>query len=264
MEPVHTAPHSLIGRDRDLERLHELLAGPDRMVTLLGPPGVGKTALALALAQSETPGLAIVCELSGVRAEAELEPAVARALDPTSEAARSAADLLRERGPCLLVLDNFEQVVDAGHQLLAWLRHAPQARLVVTSRERLALPGERVFEVGPLSVPDTDADDAELVDNAAVRLFLARTQQAGSLGNDDLRSVVDIVRALDGLPLAIELAAARRRLFSTQELAARLADPQAALGWEQRQSKRHRSLERAIAWSWGLLTDLEQQALVGC
>lgn len=264
MEAVVTAPHSLIGRDRELERLHELRAGTDRIVTVLGPPGVGKTALALTLAQRVNPDPAIVCDLSGVRTEAELEPAVARALDPTSEAARSVTELLRERGRCLLVLDNFEQIIDAGHRLLSWIHEAPQTQLVVTSRERLSLPGEHVFEVRPLCVPDEDAEDAEMLDNAAVRLFSARAQQAGSLGDDDLRAVADIVRALDGLPLAIELAAARRRVFSTRELANRLTDPQAALGWEQRQSNRHRSLQRAIAWSWGLLTEVEQRTLAAC
>ncbi len=258
------ARHSLIGRDRDLTRLRDLLDASERILTLLGPPGVGKTALALALADAMPTDSTVVCDLSGVRAEEELEPAVARTLDRTSEAARGVVELLLDRGPCLIVLDNFEQIISAGHRLGSWLRDAPGARVVVTSRERLAIPGERVFEVRPLEVPEVGAGDPAFERCAAVQLFRARTREAGGEGADEPGALAEVVRALDGIPLAIELAAARRRIFSCRELAARLVDLQDALGWEQRLPDRHRSLDRAIAWSWGLLNEIEQRVLASC
>jgi predicted ATPase len=157
----------------------------------------------------------------------------------------------------LLVLDNFEQVVSAAPALTRLAAAAPGVKLLVTSRMRLGVRAEHEFFVAPLAVPDEQVDAAALRENAAVRLFVRRASSANPAlvwDDDTLRASARVCMRLDGLPLAIELAAARCRLMSPSALAARVEDGFDLLsGGSRDMPERHRTIRRTVAWSVALL-----------
>ncbi|MGW8354291.1 AfsR/SARP family transcriptional regulator [Streptomyces wedmorensis] len=280
---------ALVGREEDVERAGRLLA-VERLVTLTGPGGVGKTRLALAVAErladdpdDRTPDGVWFVEFGGLPAETAatdgLVRTVAEALGVRDSASpgRGAAGpsetllaALRER-EALLVLDNCEHVIEPAAELVASLLHtAPGLRVLATSRESLRLPGEAVYAVDPLG-PD-----------AAARLFTARAAAAAPGfapeaeaedgdgerdGQGDGRgtardAIAEICRRLDGLPLALELAATRVRAVGVRELAARLGDRFRILASGQRGlPARQQTLRAVIDWSWDLLDPSERAVL---
>ncbi|MBB2922147.1 BTAD domain-containing putative transcriptional regulator [Cellulomonas cellasea] len=285
---VPVPPTSLVGRDDDLADLR-LLLGAARLVTLVGPGGVGKTRLALELARRVADGFTSgvrVVELGTVRDAAALPAAALAPLGLGAEAG-PATTALRRLGDLdvLVLVDNGEHLLDAAAALVEGVLAGARARVVVTSRERLGVPGEHVHVVAPLATAATPSGPA------ARRLFLDRAGAAGPVDATlDVTLVDRVVQALDGLPLAIEMAAARTATVSLAELAAMLADDPrapaspgagaaaaaadgtdavlgpadgaAALRHPHRTGpERHRSLGSVIAWSEALLDPAEREAL---
>jgi predicted ATPase/DNA-binding XRE family transcriptional regulator len=247
---------SLIGREDAVAEVTTLLADPrQRLVTLIGPAGVGKTRLALhlgAAAASEFEGVVFV-PLETVLHPDLVLPAVAQAaavdVAPGEAWDGALADAWQSRR-VLLILDNFEQVVAASTQVAGLLSAAPGVTALVTSRAALRVRGERLFPVTPLAEP------------ASVRLFLERARATSPEhvpGPQDAATISDICRRLDGLPLAIELAAARTRLLAPQDVLTRLSRPLTLLtGGPRDLPERHQALEAAIAWSYDLLAEDER------
>jgi predicted ATPase/DNA-binding SARP family transcriptional activator len=259
----------LVGRDAELDGLVGLLRA-HRLVTLTGPGGVGKTRLAQRLAAEtwdEFGGEVFVVELAALGDPASTVAAVATAVDVHPRQYLSMeetlSEYLRERR-ALLLLDNCEHLRAAVASLVERLLNScPAVTVLSTSREVLGLPGEHVWRVEPLAVADADADLAAVGDAPAVRLFVERaaaSRPGFELGADNAPAVGEIVRRLDGLPLAIELAAARLRVMSPSALAERLDDHLELLGGAQTSMiPRHRSLEDLVTWSHDLLDDGERR-----
>lgn len=258
-ELLHGFPvvRPLVGRSGDLAELVRWLDDEAELLTLLGPPGIGKTSLATWAAMRWSRP-AWFCDLSNCHDGDGLRQALLASLGEPAGDGRRVEAALAEHAPSLVVLDNFEQLVGEAEQLASWRRAAPTTRWLVTSRERLAVDGERVLELGPLSLPEGEAVESA----TSVQLFLARARDAGGRGLDQLEAIATIVSALDGVPLAIELAAARTRLLAPEVLAKRLEA--GLLSMAKRGPSRHRTLADAIAWSWALLSPSEQQVLMGC
>ncbi|GAA2680245.1 ATP-binding protein [Streptomyces lunalinharesii] len=264
---------SLIGRRAETARIARLLAGA-RLVTLSGVGGVGKTRLALRVAanaaRSAFPDGVYVVELADLRDPELLAPSVLGTLDvapaghPGVDATAVLADWLRERR-ALLVLDNCEHLLDTCARLTdALLRAAPGLRVLATSRQPLGIAGEQVFSVEPLPVPDAAAghDVRALSGNPAVALFADRAAAVltgFALTASDAPAVAELVRRLDGLPFAIELAAARVRSLTPQEILERLTDRFALLtGGSRVAAERQRTLRALIDWSHELCTPGER------
>lgn len=280
---VPAALASPVGRDDDIAALAALLAD-HRLLTVAGPSGIGKTRLALALAGAQraawTDG-AWVVELAPLATEttdaATLCASLAQALRLDAGAARNPENLARALQPLalLLVLDNAEHLLEVLAPLVATLlSQAPRLRVVVTSQEPLRIPGEQVFRLAPLSVPAAADDDnaTRLMDSSAVRLFVERVADrmpGFALAPRQQRAVADICRALDGLPLALELAAARVPVLGVHGIAELLLgdgdrdDGRARLQLLTQGARtavaRQRSLRDALAWSHGLLDDRQQR-----
>jgi predicted ATPase/DNA-binding CsgD family transcriptional regulator len=264
----------LLGREAEVATVRALLdAGDTRLVTLTGPGGIGKTRLAIAVAASMEADFAhgaCFVGLASTRDPALVPAVVARALGLQESGDRPAAALvvsaLRDRH-LLLVLDNLEHLV-AGSA--AWtselLDRCPRLSVLTTSRVALRIAGEHRFQVQPLALPDDPAMDVfeSLSASAAVELFVQRARAVRpdfALTAGNAGTVWEICLALDGLPLAIELAAVWLRVLSPDTLLARLADRLAILAGDQRDAApRHRTMRDTIAWSHDLLSP-EQQAL---
>jgi predicted ATPase/DNA-binding CsgD family transcriptional regulator len=262
----------LLGRGREVAAVRELL-GLDAvgLVTVTGPGGVGKTRLALAVAEAGAGEYAdgtVFVPLAPLR-EAELVvDSIARALGVREAEGRGLDDRLRQflrRKHLLLVLDNLEQIPDAGPRIAALLAASPLLKVLATSRAPLRLRGERQYALSPLPVPDPELLPAleRLPEYAAVALFVERAREvlpAFALSPDNAGAVVAICAALDGLPLAIELAAARARLLSPQALLARLARRLPVLTDGPRDADpRLQTMRSTIDWSHELLTASERR-----
>jgi predicted ATPase/DNA-binding SARP family transcriptional activator len=263
---------SFVGREEDRASVAARLV-EHRLVTLTGPGGVGKTSLAVeaarAVADDYADGVWLV-ELAAHRDPARVGEAVVEALGVRASdlEAHSLGALVflqshLRRRELLLVLDNCEHLAAAAGELaLSLLSACPGVRVLATSRERLSVPGEAVHEVGPLELPAARARPEELAESASVRLFAERARAVRpdlELDGDALRTIAEICRRLDGLPLALELAAARTRTLSLAEIAERLGDRFALLGrGPERLSERQRTLAGVVEWSYGLLDEHEQ------
>ncbi|MGW5113790.1 protein kinase domain-containing protein [Nocardia sp. NPDC004123] len=262
---------SFVDRRTELAELKNLLSAA-RLVTLTGIGGVGKTRLALraaATARREfTDGVWLV-ELADVHDPSLLVNAVAAALDLRDDPARPLSEVLVEflsTRKSLLVLDNCEQLVAAVAELVGtWLRSCPDLRILVTTREPLDIAGEAVLLVPALTMPDPDREPSprELRRNDAVTLFADRAAAVVpglELSDDDKAAVARICVRLDGLPLAIELAAARMRTMSPEQILARLDDRYALLTRATRTAPtRQQALRWCVDWSYELCSPAEQR-----
>lgn len=278
---------SFVGRDEEIERLDALLA-EHRLVTLIGPGGAGKTRLAaevagrqvgraadgvwmVELATISDPddiGAGVLGALGLREASVLRQPATSVAgatgagAPPDSDPVAHLLDVLAER-ETVLVLDNCEHLIAAAavlaDQLLA---HCPRLRIVATSREPLGIAGERLEMVPPLGLPPADADAQTALEHPAVRLFADRAADAApgfAVDAATVGSVVEICRRLDGLPLAIELAAARLRSLPAPQIASRLDDRFRLLtGGSRAALPRQQTLRAVVDWSWDLLTEDER------
>jgi predicted ATPase/class 3 adenylate cyclase len=264
-------PTPLVGRQRELTELGELLEGEARLVTLTGPGGTGKSRLALQASAEAVDSFADGVFLVGLAPITDSElvlPAIARTLavreQPGEPIEQTLARFLSER-TLLLLLDNFEQVIGSAPTVAGLLAEAPNARLLVTSREPLRVPGEQEFPLEPLPVPGPAAhlDAARLSEFDAVALFIERAlavQPEFAVTNENAPAVAEICVRLDGLPLAIELAAARLRVLSPQALLARLDERLKLLtGGARGAPERQQTLRATIDWSYRLLSEPEQR-----
>jgi predicted ATPase/class 3 adenylate cyclase len=266
--PTRLAP--LIGRKDEIAAVGGMLSSEEvSVVTLVGPGGTGKTRLALAvgaeLLSSFGDGVFFV-DLSALSDASLVVPAIAQALSLREAPGRSLTETLDNHlssKKMVLILDNFEQVMDAAGEISALVGSSSSLKVVVTSREALRIEGEREFPLHPLALPSLDSEVGEILASPAVELFVARARAVRpglAVGGEDARHVAAICRRLDGLPLAIELAAARVKVLPLSALAARLETSLAALGTGRRDaSDRQRTLQGAIAWSYELLDGDEQR-----
>ncbi|MEH1166248.1 BTAD domain-containing putative transcriptional regulator [Micromonospora sp. CPCC 205539] len=263
---------SFFGRERELGRVAQLLA-VSRLVTIIGPGGAGKTRLSLEAAALDRAheGRIWFVPLAGLSAADPLPDAVLAALNGLYKAGGmeqvAALDRLTELldvGDALLVLDNCEHVVEAAAELAArLLDRLPQLRILTTSREPLAITGEALCHLGPLELPSEDSDPAEAAASAAVRMLADRAVSVAPgfvLDATTTGAVVEICRRLDGMPLALELAAARMRSMSVVQIARRLDDRFRLLASGSRTAlPRQRTLQAVVEWSWELLDEPERR-----
>jgi predicted ATPase/DNA-binding SARP family transcriptional activator len=267
---------SFVGKDADVAAVRELIA-EHRLTTVIGPGGSGKTRLATETARTllgDLPDGAWLVELASIGADGDVAQSTLAALGlrdallggaPNAEPTGRLIAAIRER-EALLILDNCEHVIESAaafaHRVLG---ECQRLRILATSREPLGITGEALWLVEPLALPDEDAGPGEIESSPAVQLLRDR---AGAMRKDlavDAHSwpaMARVCRALDGIPLAIELAAARLRTMSLDQLARRLDDRFRLLTSGSRTAlPRHKTLRAVVDWSWELLTDAERMVL---
>jgi predicted ATPase/transcriptional regulator with XRE-family HTH domain len=261
----------LVGREGAIVAVRDLLRRADvRLVTLTGSGGIGKTSLALATAAKLIPefpdGVAFV-PLEGLADHRLVAPAIAKVLDLRGDEAQlpweTLRDFLRDRR-CLLVLDNFEQLLGAATDVGAMLAACPRLALLVTSRSPLHLTGEREFLLAPLDTPAAGPERslAGARQSAAVQLFVGRSQAVRpdfELSLANLAAVTEVCRRLEGIPLALELAAATVKALSVEQIARRLDDVFGHLSGVVRAGPpRQQTLRATLDWSFNLLRESER------
>ncbi|MGK4580544.1 BTAD domain-containing putative transcriptional regulator [Kitasatospora sp. HPMI-4] len=267
---------SFVGKDADVAAVRELIA-EHRLTTVIGPGGSGKTRLATETARTllgDLPDGAWLVELAAIGADGDVAQSALAGLGlrdsllggaPNTELTDRLIAAIRER-ETLLILDNCEHVIESAavfaHRVLGECR---RLRILATSREPLGITGEALWPVEPLALPEGDADPGGIESSPAVQLLRDR---AGAVRRDlgvdphTLTTMVRVCRALDGMPLAIELAAARLRTMSVDQLANRLDDRFRLLNSGSRTAlPRHKTLRAVVDWSWELLTDAERTVL---
>jgi predicted ATPase len=267
---------SFVGKDADVAAVRELIAD-HRLTTLVGPGGSGKTRLATETARTllgSLPDGAWLVDLAAIGADGDVAQSTLTALGlrdamlggtPDTEVAGRLIAAIRER-EALLILDNCEHVIEQAatfaHRVLG---ECQRLRILATSREPLGITGEALWLVEPLALPDGDAGPGEIESSPAVQLLRDRASAVCRDLTVDARTLVTmarVCRVLDGMPLAIELAAARLRTMSVEQLAGRLDDRFRLLtGGSRTALPRHRTLRAVIDWSWALLTDAERIVL---
>lgn len=265
-------PDRLVGRERETVRLRQMIDDPTvRLITLTGPGGAGKTRLAIQVAGEildRFPDGVFFVSLGTLRDAALVAVTIARTIDVTPAPGAEVLDSLQaslKRRRCLLVLDGFETVQPAADVIADLLEETGHLKVVVTSRAVLRLRGERVFPVPPLRVPDREhvPGVAELREYGAICLFIQRAQAADpefELTDENRRAVAGICAGLDGLPLAIELAAARVRLLEPSMILSRLGQRFELLrGGPRDLPERQQTLRRTFDWSYDLLSESQRR-----
>ena len=267
---------SFVGKDADVAAVRELIAD-HRLITLIGPGGSGKTRLATETARTlldDLPDGAWLVDLAAIGADSDVAQSTLAALGlrdalladaPDAESTDRVIAAVRERA-MLLVLDNCEHVIESAaafaHRVLG---ECQRLRIVATSREPLGITGEALWPVAPLALPAEDATRGEIESFPAVRLLQDRASAMHrdlTMDASTLSTMARVCRTLDGMPLAIELAAARLRTMSLDQLANRLDDRFRLLtGGSRTALPRHRTLRAVVDWSWELLTDAERMVL---
>jgi predicted ATPase/DNA-binding SARP family transcriptional activator len=264
-------PNRLVGREQELAALDGLLADPEvRLITLTGPGGVGKTRLLVELARRREADYrdgAVFVRLEGLTDPALVAAEIAATLAQRDGTDGPGADglppYLRER-ELLIVVDNFEHLITAAMLIAELLELAPGIRVIISSRTALRIRGEHTFAVEPLELPVDDSASA-VADSPAVQLFLQRATESNRKLEADLtvsRTAAEICRALDGLPLAIELAASRSRSLRPGQIADQIATP-LSIGEHSIRDlpARQQTLQATIRWSYDLLTPDAQRVL---
>jgi len=291
---------SFVGRERDILALDQLFQGGSRLVTVMGPGGVGKTRLTQEFGLQEAgrsgayAGGVWFCDLTESRSLESLATAVGRGLGlhlTQADPVQQVYSALRMRGPMLVILDNFEQVSEhAATSVGAWMRDTPHVRFLVSSREPLHLEGERLFGIDALDTTPTRKTPRSGVNllgkttspkskgrssgsqppeiSPAVRLFADRAAMASrsfELNADNTEVIAEICLELDGIPLALELAAARVGTMSPKQILERLPKRFELLTSRRRDaSARQATMRGAIDWSWNMLAPWERLALAQC
>lgn len=265
-------PNPLVGREREINALYNLLSQPDtQLITVTGPGGVGKTRVALAVAHamagSFRDGIHFV-ELAAIQDPALVLPAIAQQLglrenDP--EATRQRLRTILAHRQILLILDNMEHLRQAAGEIADLLAHSGSLTILVTSRAGLRIAAEHVFPVSPLALPDWNIgpDPHRLGQYPGIQLFVQRARQVNpefQLNQENASAVSAICSYLDGIPLAIELAAARIQVLTPNQMLRKLAGRLNFLtDGLQDAPDRHQTMRTAIAWSYDLLDSVEQQ-----
>jgi predicted ATPase/DNA-binding XRE family transcriptional regulator len=264
-------PTPLLGRELELTVLRQTLSTPEcRMLTLVGPGGIGKTRLAIQTAANLAEGFmhaSIFVGLAALDSPSFLVPAIAQALNIKFQDADDPRDQLLHYlcdRHILLVLDNVEHLLEGSQLFSEIIRHAPQVKLLLTSREPLHLQGEWIYEVKGLALPEDDGDEA-FDSSSAVSLFLQRARQADVrfiLHPQERADVVRVCRLVEGMPLAIELAATWVNTLTCREIAAEIEGSIDILSASMRDlPERHRSMRAVFDHSWRMLSEDEQYAL---
>ncbi|GGC77940.1 hypothetical protein GCM10011512_00570 [Tersicoccus solisilvae] len=271
LQPLPVSLTRFIDRQDELARIAGLLAGGVRLITVLGPGGIGKSRIAIEAARQAAPtlpgGVAFV-DLAPVRSVEAAVGVIALAVGIRNTGDAPVADKLvtaLRTAPPLLLLDNAEQLADNAAELGRLLANAPEVRAIVTSRARLRVSGEQVVPIGPLRLPAADEPLARIAEAPAVALFVERCRAVRpdfELTDENRGAITSICAMLDGVPLAIELAAARIRVLPPEAMLERL-DRQLSLlsGGSRDLPERQRALRSTIEWSTDLLAPAERRLL---